>query len=90
MIICYYSDNGKIYQCHTVEDKTYEECLSIEKEYNLTNRNKKVKVLNVEDNSVLAFLMKKYKEKQKYDSEVIYDIKRTISELEDMIDDLFS
>ena len=87
MIICYYTENEKITYCHDGGGKTYEELKALSDEWN-SKETKKVHIVEVEDNSLTAYLFTKLNEKRKCDKEKIYDIQRVLSDLDDMIRDL--
>lgn len=90
MIICYYKKDGKIYSCHTNNGKSYCELKSMTEAWNNENKPNKAYVIEVEDDSLTAYLFTKLNEKRKYDKENILDIQNTLRELEDMIGNLYS
>lgn len=89
MIICYYKKDGEIYTCHTNNGKSYDELKSMAEAWNNENKQSKAYVIEVEDDSLTAYLFTKLNEKRKYDKEYILDIQNKLKELEDMIKFLF-
>lgn len=85
MIICYYTENGKIYNCHTNRDKPYDELKSMADEWNSTEKTNKVHIVEVSDDSLTAYLMTKVIERKTYDDESISEIRNTLDELDNMI-----
>lgn len=88
MIICYYTKNGKITDCHTGREKSYVDLLALAKEYNEKNSKSKVHIRVVEDNSLTAYLMENLEKQRKANEEVINDVQRALSDIEDMLDDI--
>ena len=87
MVICYYTENDKITFCHDGGGKTQEEMKALVDEFN-SKGTKTVHIVEVEDNSLTAYLFAKYNEQRKYEKERIYDIQRVLSDVDDMIGDL--
>lgn len=77
MILCYYIENGKIIECHDNRGKTYDELKTMANEWNSKN-NKQVHIVKVEEDSLIAYLYAKLKEKQELDKQTILDIEDSL------------
>lgn len=90
MIICYYTENGKISSCHEGGNYTYVELSKMCDEYNSSqSSDKKCYVTEVPDDSLTAYLMRAVTEKKTYSDENYQEIRNTLYELDDMIASLF-
>lgn len=90
MIICYYTkENGKIYNCHTNNGKSYDELKTMSDDFNIKSKTSKVHIVEVEDDGLTAYLMERFLERKKYSNESLSEIRNTLNELDDMITNLF-
>lgn len=91
MIICYYTyENGDIYAYHSNNGKSYDELKALEIDFNSKHKSEKAHITVVDDNSLTAYLFNECKEKTVYEAERISDIRRALSDVDDMIADLES
>lgn len=84
MVICYYTKNGKIVDCHTGRGKSYVELLALAEVFNKEGTEPKLHIRVVDDNSLTAYLMGKCEANK----DVINDIKHVLSNVEDMLNDI--
>lgn len=74
MIICYYKKDGEIYTCHTNNGKSYDELKSMVEAWNNENKQSKAYVIEVEDDSLTAYLFTKLNDKLSNDCLEILDM----------------